>query len=66
MWSVEYVQVPKEETSSPTEPIQLETILRSEKVEEKNIVCETKHRMHEHLVKQMSISTEFESTEESK
>lgn len=65
MWSVEYVQVPKEEASTPTETVQLEATLPAEKPEDKNINCETKHRtLHEHLAKQMSISTEFESTEE--
>lgn len=53
MWSVEYVQVPKEDSCSP--------------VEEQVVVEETsnhKQRVHRQIAKQMSISAEFTANEE--
>lgn len=63
MWSVEYVQVPKEESSSPLQEEE------KDREKERREVTEgeeegPKQRVHKQMVKQMSISAEFTATEE--
>lgn len=62
MWSVEYVQVPKEESSSPADVVEEE----KQKDEEEEEVNDPKKRVHKQMVKQMSISAEFTASEEGK
>lgn len=65
MWSVDYVQVPKDDRVSISLSIgngaeveKEEEKFKEEKLEDKD----RKSRVHEQLVKQMSISAEFEPT----
>lgn len=63
MWSVDYVQVPKDDRVSISLSISVgvEEEKEEEKIkEDKSVNKDRKSRVHEQLVKQMSISAEFE------